>query len=833
MTTPLAASTWSARDTVADIAHAAPPPARELSFADEDLWSAAVDSLPTNLAVLDESGTIVAVNDGWTRFAEQNGGSPDLVGVGADYFGICAAAAPTEPFALEALTALTDIASGKRKSFSGEYRCDSPSGERWFVTRAAAYRGAGPKRLVVMHTDITERREAEQQIRVQAALLSTLDAAVVAIDGNGAVSEWNRGAEELWGWARAEMLGQSARDHAFLESSSPDVASAWDELARTGRWHGDLALSTRDGSSVMASVRMSRIDTRPGDPDGCVIVAGDITERLLAEGRAQQAAAYIEAVTNSVADGLIALDRWGCVTFVNDDATAVLGSTREALLGRALDAVVHRHDANGARHALDDCPIARACREDRPASVEDDAFIRGDGTDVPVDYTIAPIRTLGGIDGAVVAFRDISERKQTEIVRSEAIARELEAARSRSEFSANMNHELRTPMNGVIGIADLLADTHLDAEQRAYVEALQVSGEALLAVINGVLDFSRIEAGEVTIALAPFDLRALVDDVCTIVRLGNPASTVELRTSFDEALPERVIGDRDRVRQVLVNLANNALKFTEAGEVAITVSCPTATQTPAQLLVEVSDTGIGIDPSAQELIFKSFRQADGSTTRRYGGTGLGLTVAKSLVEMMGGEIGVRSSVGNGSTFWFTMPSPEALGERTAGALDGGASAAATVERAQRQAEAPGVDDLRSQDGRRVLVAEDNSVNQLVTMRLLAKRGFDVELAVNGHQAVAMHTKAPYDLIFMDCQMPDLDGYAATREIRSRDGDRRHTPIVALTANTSQGEAGKCIAAGMDLYCAKPVTSAELDRVLSVSREIAEGPAGASVVSSSP
>jgi CheY-like chemotaxis protein len=494
-------------------------------------------------------------------------------------------------------------------------------------------------------------------------------------------------------------------------------------------------------------------------------------------------------------------------------------------------------------------------------------------------------------------------------------------------------------MNGVIGISNLLSDTSLDVEQREYVEALTVSGEALITVIKNVFDFSKLKADTLAFDKAPFDLRKLVEDVCSTVSLDSPGD-VRLFVSFDSRLPERVLGDSDHVRQVLLNLAGNAVKFTDTGVVTIRVSWDEEEMQRDQLRVEVADTGIGIDPFAQQLIFKPFAQVDSSTTRRHGGTGLGLTIAKELVELMGGEIGLRSAVGEGSTFWFTLPiraasaaSTEAfsslegvrvlvadadetsrrLVERhlrdwdmtvataanahaTLDALrsaarstrpydvllldvglpgmasdelvreieaDGtlrsaqivvtlpdGLPAGLTINGVKRQVTKPvlpGVlygeiaravdhdDDEQEPTGRRpvqqtrdgqtarILVAEGNASNELVAVCLLQRRGFRVDVARNGHEAVAMHELAPYDAIFMDCMLPQLDGYDATREIRRREGDTRRTPIIAMTANTASSDAQRCLAAGMDFYSGKPIGPAGLDYVIDRALSAYSGP----------
>ncbi len=489
---------------------------------------------------------------------------------------------------------------------------------------------------------------------------------------------------------------------------------------------------------------------------------------------------------NSIGDAVISTTIDGLVSRMNPVAESLSGWSFDKAKGRKLSEIMQIVDVNNRTRADD--PVSQVIGSGNTLYHEiDSIFIRRDGSEFPVAYSAAPIvDDEGEIHGVVLVFNNVSELMQAGL-QAEA------STQAKSRFLATMSHEIRTPMNGVIGMAQLLEDTPLNGEQIQYLQAIIKSGNKLLGIINNVLDYSKLDASKAYLESIQFDLEVLGRESLQICAARNWEKPLDIEFEFDQQCPRNIMGDPTRLGQVLTNLIGNAIKFTEQGFVKLAVRCESLDEKTVNLCIEVSDSGIGILPAEIEDLFTEFSQADQATTRRFGGTGLGLAISKKLLSLMGCDISITSTPGTGSCFSIR-------GQFRLGAQE-------TEAKKNNATLAPSNYDAR------ILLVEDIPANQLIARKMLQKMGITVDLAKDGQQAIDYFERDCYDLILMDCRMPEVDGYQATAEIRKREQGDVRIPIIALTANASEEDRILCQQSGMDDVVTKPFRRIDLQNCL--------------------
>ncbi len=782
--------------------------------------------------------------------------------------------------------------------------------------------------LVGTAQDVSEGRKAEEALRGSEArykeLVENANELIYRLDPAGHFTYVNAGATRLLGYPEAEMLGRPLVDFVHPDHrgrvSTGLVHQRAEGIPAT---YSEFLVRDRDGREIWLGQNLRLLRASGGTP-GFQAVARDITERKRAEAALEREREQLRSIVRHAPVAMAILDRELRYVAHSQRWLRYWGpADGGALLGRKhWDVFPHAPE----RYR----PLLLQALGGRVVTRPEDEYERPDGSKVYLRWTMHPWRGPGQrVDGIVVVVQSIDV-----LVRARQAAQE--GSRLKSEFLANMSHEIRTPMNGVIGMTRLLLDTRLDRQQREYAEMIRDSGRALLEIINQVLDFSKVEAGRLELEELEFDPWTCVEDLVGSFAERADAKALDLACVIAPDVPRAVMGDPGRIGQVLVNLIGNAVKFTEAGDVLVRVERADAETEDGEALrlrISVRDSGPGIAPESQRNLFEPFAQADGSTTRRYGGTGLGLAISRRLAETMGGAMGMESSPGRGSTFWFTVrvrpsagarlvPSlggrrvlvvdarpasrravteqleslgavvdvaedgPSALARARAGAAAGQRHDVLVVDQALPEPDglaiaravradatlaglrvilmtsirAPAPADATSAGvvaclvrpvrpaqltegvapplrgpvvpagssageatvdagapeastpASAILVAEDNEINRLVAARTLERLGYRVECVKNGVEAVDAWTRGSFAAVLMDCQMPVMDGFEATARIRAAEGDRRHTPIIALTASALAGDRERCLAAGMDDYVAKPMTVEELAEV---------------------
>ncbi len=713
----------------------------------------------------------------------------------------------THPEDLNAdLANVQDLLQGRRRHYQMEKRYIHRDGHvvhaRLTVTLVHDPAGA-PLHFISQIEDITARHLAEQALVASQRQLSdifrSMAEGLVLQDAHGRNIECNAAAENILGLTRAQLLSLTAYDarwDALNEDGTPCTGDQHPtSITRmTGRPCRGVITGVRkpDGELRWLSVNTETILDENGYLQAVVASFADVTDRKRAVEALSASEERMRLFAEHAPASVAMFDREMRYLVHSAKWLKDYGLEGQSILGRSHYEVFPEIGEHWKQ-------VHQRCLAGATEVSDADAFDRADGSRQWLSWRLQPWHTSSGDVGGIVMFtEDITARKELETSLAAARDQALAASKLKSEFLANVSHEIRTPMNGVLGMADLLMDTPLTPDQQQMGRVIQSSARNLLTIIDDLLDFSKIEAGKLSLTTAEFNLGEQVDQALALMAPRMISGRVALESDLPDDLPERLCGDAGRLQQVLVNLLGNAVKFTEQGSVRICVRPrPAAAADRYAFRVEVHDTGIGITSEQRARLFQPFTQADGSMTRRYGGTGLGLAISRQLVELMGGRIGVESEAGRGSLFWFELELPF-----------GGPSPTVPAPRSEHPAVPPA-------SARRVLVAEDNEANQLVMKLLLGKIGVAFKIVGDGQAVISELSREDYALVLMDCQMPRLDGYEATRLIRAgaAGAERERVPIIALTAHAQARDREKCLEAGMDDYLAKPLRLEALEGVL--------------------
>ncbi len=654
--------------------------------------------------------------------------------------------------------------------------------------------------------NLQAREKAEQALREVEWLRQALDqhALVAVTDPDGVITAVNDTFCRLSGYSSEELIG---RTHRLLESGR-HPASRWQDLretlARGQTWRGVICNRAKDGHLYWVDTAILPCGDSSGRIDRHLSIGTDVTARQQAEEQILASRKLLADVLSAASEvSIVATDPAGLITLFNRGAERLTGWTAEELVGRATPERLHVAEEVEARaeeilaatgRKVEGIRVFTAEAELQGAERRDWTYVRRDGTRFPVSLVVTAMRDgEGRITGYLGIAQDVTQLRQATAELAAARDQALEASRLKSEFLATMSHEIRTPMNGMFGMIEHLAGTGLDETQRQALEVLQRSAESLRALLDDILDLSKIEAGRLALESAPFEPAALAAEAAAA--LEPVARSKGLRLDLDTAgvVGSWRRGDAVRLRQILLNLLSNAVKFTAAGSVSLRVFPGEG----AVVLFTVTDTGIGIAADDLPRLFQNFVQVDASTARKFGGSGLGLAICRRLAALMGGELAVTSEPGHGSTFTLAVPLAPAAPRASTSA-----------------APAAGKADWHGR-GLRVLVVDDNETNQLVAVVRLQKLGLEVKTASGGTEALRLLADERFDLVMMDVQMPGLDGYETTRRIRAGHGGvlRPEVPVVAMTANAMQGDAELCLEAGMNDYLAKPIHGPTLEAVL--------------------
>ena len=647
-----------------------------------------------------------------------------------------------------------------------------------------------------------ERRAADDRFE-QAFGNAPSGIAIVEPGADGRITVANHTLCHMLGYTEEELRQQTELEITHPEDrdeSSGAIGAV--ESGIVDRWSSDKRLVAKDGTTIWVTASITALHDDSGAQQCRIVHLLDVSERMRARLERELTARRFGAAFTGSPIGMGLLDRSGRWQRVNAAMCRIFGHDEPALLTMSVRDSFANTDLDRFRAAAEAIE-----RGDRDAFEGEAPITDGSGEERQLSIVVTGVREDdGAVGGYVVQVQDVTDRmraeqalRASEQAAAEARDRALEASEMKSRFVASISHELRTPLSGVLGMLELLEQAgELNAEQAEMLGKARSAADVLLSVINDVLDLSKAEHGRVELGRVPVHLDRLLDELRATFTYACAEKQITFLTGRDTAVPKIVVGDPTRLRQVLLNLAGNAVKFTDRGSVAVRV-LPDGAQ-EGRVRFEIEDTGIGIPERELDRLFEPFHQVDTSITKRHGGTGLGLAITRELVTLMGGDVGVQSTEGVGSTFWFTAELGEYVPGEPVDLPDGAVSGTAS---------APIIDGT----GKRVLVVEDNPVNQQLAVLRLQRHGFDVDVAENGREAVELATRGRYDLILMDCYMPVLDGFSATGEIRSAEGAGHHTPILAMTAGALDADRQRCVEVGMDDFLVKPVRQLDLDAAL--------------------